>query len=208
MKKKIYIIILVLIVFCLVWLGLGLGLSKDDVEKLEKNVSKIELSGDLVTLETYYHNVAEVPKDAGTGIAHWFEKDRKLWIEYTGIVKVGINMSNVKIDTNGNQITVFIPKAEIIGEPDVLNEEFSRESFIDSEDGLINKNKITIEDATEAMDVAQNTMQESVKNDSQLLKTAQKRAKNLIEEYINQFSGMSDTLYSIKWEYEENNLTT
>ena len=202
MRKKIYIIIVILIVLCLV--GFGLQFCKNDVEDLEKNVSKIELSGDLVTLETYYHNVAEVTKDAGTGIAHWFEKDRKLWIEYTGIVKVGIDLSKVKIDTNGDQITVFIPKAEIIGKPDVLDEEFSRESFIDSEDGLLNKNKITIEDSTKAIEVAQNTMQDSVRNNSQLLATAQKRARNLIEEYINQFSGISDTLYSIKWEYEDN----
>lgn len=202
MKKKTYIIIAILIVLGIV--VFALRFCKNDVETVEKNVAKIELSGDLVTLETYYHNVAEVTKEAGTGIAHWFEKDRKLWIEYTGIVKVGIDMSNVKINANGDQITVFIPKAEIIGKPDVLDEEFSRKSFIDSEDGLINKNKITIEDSTKAMEVAQSTMQDSVKNDSQLLKTAQKRARNLIEEYINQFIGISDTLYSIKWEYEDN----
>lgn len=205
MKKKIIIIVSLVIILVLIWLVMGRG--NNDIESLEKNISKIELSGDLVTLKTYYHNVAEVQKDAGTGIAHWFEKDRKLWIEYTGIVKVGIDMSNVKIETKGDQITVFIPKAEIIGKPDVLDEEFSRESFIDSEDGLINKNKITMEDSTKAMEIAQNTMQEGVKNDSQLLKTAQKRAKNLIEEYINQFSGMSETMYSIKWEYEENDST-
>ena len=196
MKKVIYVIISILFIMCLT------GCDKNNVEKLEKNISKINLSGDLVTLETYYHNVAEVTKEAGSGITHWFEKDRKLWIEYTGIVKIGIDMSKVEIETKGDQITVFIPKAKIIGTPDVLDEEFSKESFIDSEDGLINKNKITVEDSTKAMEVAQKTMRENVKNDSQLLKTAQKRAKNLVEEYINQLSGMSNTLYSIKWEYE------
>ena len=202
MKKVLYIIIPIVIILCLI--GFMTDFGKNDVEDLEKNISKIELSGDLVTLETYYHNVAEVEKEAGSGIAHWFEKDRKLWIEYTGIVKIGIDMSRVKIETNGDQITVFIPKAEIIGKPDVLDEEFSKESFIDSQDGLLNKNKITIEDSTKAMEVAQSTMQDSVKNDSNLLSTAQKRARNLIEEYINQFSGISNTLYSIKWEYEPN----
>ena len=80
MKKKIIIGIVLLIVLVFVWLVMGVG--KNDIESLEKNISKIELSGDLVTLKTYYHNVAEVQKEAGTGIAHWFEKDRKLWIEY------------------------------------------------------------------------------------------------------------------------------
>ncbi len=193
--KKIYII-LILFVLCLT------GCKKDNIENLEKNLSKIELTGNLITLETYYHNVAEVTKKAGSGITHWFEKDRKLWIEYTGVAKIGIDMSKVRIETKGNQITVFIPKAKIIGNPDVFEEKFNEKSFIDSEDGLINKNKITVEDSAKAMKVAQDTMKENVENDSQLLNTAQKRARNLIEEYINQFSGISSTLYSIKWEYE------
>lgn len=197
MKRILYVIPIIFILFLT-------GCSKNSVDDLEKNLSKIELTGDLVTLETYYHNVAEVEKEAGTGITHWFEKDRKLWIEYTGIVKIGIDMSKVKIETNGNKITVYIPKAEIISKPDVLDEEFSKESFIDSQDGLINKNKITVEDSTKAMKVAQDLMTENVKNDTQLLKIAQKRARNLIEEYINQFSGISNKLYTIKWEYEEN----
>lgn len=197
MKRILYVIPIIFILFLT-------GCSKNNVDDLEKNLSKIELTGDLVTLETYYHNVAEVKKEAGIGIMHWFEKDRKLWIEYTGIVKIGIDMSRVRIETNGNKITVYIPKAEIISKPDVLDEEFSRESFIDSQDGLINKNKITVEDSTKAMKVAQDLMIENVKKDTHLLKIAQKRARNLIEEYINQFSGISNKLYTIKWEYEEN----
>ena len=35
------------------------------------------------------------------------------------------------------------------------------------------------------------------------LKLAQMRAKNLIEEYINQFSGISKDAYTINWKYEE-----
>lgn len=205
MKKIIYIIVSILILLCLI--GLVVYFNKHNVKNLETNISKIELSGDLVTLETYYHNVAEVNKEAGSGIVHWFEKDRKLWIEYTGIVKIGIDMSNVKIDTNANQITVFIPKAKIIGKPSILNEEFNRGSFLDSKDGLLNKNVITAEESTVAMKIAQDMMQDSAKNNSQLLNTAQRRAKNLIEEYINQLSGISNDLYNIKWEYEKNSST-
>lgn len=201
MKKIIYIIIPILIVLCV--FVFFINFRKSDIDDLEKNISKMDLYGDLVTLETYYHNVANYDKKAGSGITHWFEKDRKLWIEYTGIVKLGIDMSSVKIDTKGDRITVFVPKAKIIGKPTLLDEDFTKASFIDSEDGL-NKNELTTEDATKAMEFAQNTMQNNVRNDSQLLNLAQKRAKNLIEEYINQFSGISNTLYSIEWEYEAN----
>ncbi len=195
--KKIYIIISIL------FLSFLTGCDKNNVENLEQNLSKMELSGNLVTLETYYHNVAELEKEAGSGILHWFEKDRKLWIEYTGTVKLGIDMSKVKINTKGNKITVFIPKAEMIGEPDVLTEDFNENSFIYSEDGIINKNKITAEDAAKAMAYAQKATAEKVQENTHSLKLAQMRAKNLIEEYINQFSGISKDLYTINWKYEE-----
>lgn len=195
--KKIYIIISIL------FLSFLTGCDKNNVENLEQNLSKMELSGNLVTLETYYHNVAELEKEAGSGILHWFEKDRKLWIEYTGTVKLGIDMSKVKINTKGNKITVFIPKAEMIGEPDVLTEDFNENSFIYSEDGIINKNKITAEDAAKAMAYAQKATAEKVQENTHSLKLAQMRAKNLIEEYINQFSGISKDAYTINWKYEE-----
>ena len=195
--KKIYIIISIL------FLSFLTGCDKNNVENLEQNLSKMELSGNLVTLETYYHNVAELEKEAGSGILHWFEKDRKLWIEYTGTVKLGIDMSKVKINTKGNKIIVFIPKAEMIGEPDVLTEDFNENSFIYSEDGIINKNKITAEDAAKAMANAQKATAEKVQENTHSLKLAQMRAKNLIEEYINQFSGISKDSYTINWKYEE-----
>ena len=195
--KKIYIIISIL------FLSFLTGCDKNNVENLEQNLSKMELSGNLVTLETYYHNVAELEKEAGSGILHWFEKDRKLWIEYTGTVKLGIDMSKVKINTKGNKITVFIPKAEMIGEPGVLTEDFNENSFIYSEDGIINKNKITAEDAAKAMAYAQKATAEKVQENTHSLKLAQMRAKNLIEEYINQFSGISKDAYTINWKYEE-----
>lgn len=195
--KKIYIIISIL------FLSFLTGCDKNNVENLEQNLSKMEFSGNLVTLETYYHNVAELEKEAGTGILHWFEKDRKLWIEYTGTVKLGIDMSKVKINTKGNKIIVFIPKAEMIGDPDVLSEDFNENSFIYSEDGIINKNKITAEDAAKAMAYAQKATAEKVQENTHSLKLAQMRAKNLIEEYINQFSGISKDAYTINWKYEE-----
>lgn len=195
--KKIYIIISIL------FLSFLTGCDKNNVENLEQNLSKMELSGNLVTLETYYHNVAELEKEAGSGILHWFEKDRKLWIEYTGTVKLGIDMSKVKINTKGNKIIVFIPKAEMIGDPDVLTEDFNENSFIYSEDGIINKNKITAEDAAKAMAYAQKATAEKVQENTHSLKLAQMRAKNLIEEYINQFSGISKDAYTINWKYEE-----
>lgn len=198
MKKILFIIISISFILCFT------ACNKNKDIDLKKAISSVELSGNLVTLQSYYHNVAEVIKPAGTGITHLFEKDRKMWIEYTGTVKLGINLNDVEIKVKNDEINVYVPKAKIIGNPDILEKEFTEKSFIDSIDGFLNKNKITMDDSVGAMSTAQNKMIETVNNDSNLLNSAQKRAKNIIEETIYQITGVSDDVYIINWEYEDN----
>lgn len=59
-------------------------------------------------------------------------------------------------------------------------------------------------DSTKAVQTAQEEMIETVKKDTQLLRTAQLRAKNLIEERIAIFSEMDESEYMLEWTYEEN----
>lgn len=193
-KKNVFILIIVSIL-------LLNGCGKNSVKHLKENMKKLELTGNLVTYEAYYHNVVEYKKDAGKGITHILEKDRKMFIEYTSTVKIGIDLTKVKVDVSGNDINVFIPKATIIGEPNVDKDDFKKEKFIQSKDG-INKNKIDANDSTEAFDQAQQDVREAVLNDDVVLSIAQKRAKVLIEENIKQLSGLSDNQYNINWEFE------
>ncbi len=194
MKKTIAMLLVIVMIICLT------GCGKNKIEYLADNVKKIELTGNLVTYTAYYHNVVEYEKEKGSGIIHLLEKDRKLFAEYTGTIKLGIDLSKVKIEVEGNDINVFIPKATIIGEPNVDKDDFNAANFIESKDG-INKNKITADDSTGAFDKAQQEMKENAENNSELLTIAQKRAKVIIEENINQFSGISNNLYNIRWEY-------
>lgn len=196
MKKR-YLLLIIVLISCLT------GCGKDDAKILAENMKKIELTGNLVTYQAYYHNVLEHDKKAGSGITHLFEKDRKLFAEYTGTIKYGINLSKVKINVSGNEINVFIPKATIIGEPNVDKDDFKPENFIESRDSWINSNPITADDSSAAFDKAQKEMKSSAAEDEELLSLAQKRAKVVIEENINQFSGMSSKKYSIVWEYEQ-----
>lgn len=167
-------------------------------ETLSENIKKLELTGNLVTYEAYFHNVLETTKDSDS----IFKKDRKLFAEYTGTIKLGIDLSKVKIDVQGNTINVLIPKAKIIGEPNVDESDFKKEKFIESEDGFLIKNPITGDDISKAFDDAQNEMKKSAESDEQLLSTAQTRAKIIIEESINQFAGISSKDYTINWEFE------
>lgn len=167
-------------------------------ETLSENIKKLELTGNLVTYEAYFHNVLETTKDSDS----IFKKDRKLFAEYTGTIKLGIDLSKVKIDVQGDTINALIPKAKIIGEPNVDESDFKKEKFIESEDGFLIKNPITGDDISKAFDDAQSEMKKSAENDEQLLSTAQTRAKIIIEESINQFAGISSKDYTINWEFE------
>ncbi len=196
MKKR-YIILLIAI-FTVVLTGCG----NASEEVLSENMRKIELTGNLVTYEAYYHNVIEYEKPKENSLVGLFQEDRKLFAEYRGTIKLGIDLTKVKITVKGNTINVFVPKATVIGKANVDEDSFKKENFIESQEGLLIKNPITVEDSSKAFDQAQEEMKEAAMNDSLLLSVAQKRAKILLEENINQFSGISSSKYKIEWEYE------
>lgn len=195
--KKIYFSIIICSIFILT------GCGKTDIKKLEKNLSNMELTGDLIVQKVYYHNVADYKKDAQSGLLHIFDKDRDLWVEYTGTVELGIDLTKVKVETKGNKINVFIPKTKILT-PNIEQKGKNSFKFYDSKDGLLNGNELTMVDSTKAVKAAQDEMLKAVKKDTQLLRTAQIRAKNLIEERIAIFSEIDDSEYTIEWTYEEN----
>ena len=195
-KKVIYILLMTSILFLS-----GCGRSKSELTT--ENIKKLELTGNLVTYQAYYHNVIEYDKPVESGITHLLEKERKLFAEYTGTIKLGINLSKVKIEMNGNNINVFIPKAKIIGEPNVDKDDFNAKNFIESKDSLINSNPINADDSTAAFDKAQKEMKKVAMNDEELLSQAQQRAKILIEEKIIQLNGLNRNDLNISWEYEQ-----
>ena len=54
------------------------------------------------------------------------------------------------------------------------------------------------------MNAAQEDIKKKFAEDDAMLVRAQDRAKNLIENYINQLGQISETDYQIKWVYEDN----
>ena len=179
------------------------GCGKKNTQSLEQNLSNIELTGDLVVQKVYYHNVAEYTKEKDKGLLNIFDKDRELWIEYTGTVDLGIDLTRVKIETKGNEISVYVPKTKILT-PSIEQKGDDSFKIYDSKDGLLNDNELTMTDSTKAVKKAQKEMLDTVKKDKQLLRTAQIRAKNLLEKRIAIFSELDEVEYKIKWTYEEN----
>ena len=196
--KKYFISVLLVMIILLIS-----GCKNNKNELTTENIKKLELTGNLVTYQAYYHNVIEYDKPVGTGITHLLEKERKLFAEYTGTIRLGINLSKVKIEMKKNSINVFIPKAKIIGEPNVNKDDFDANNFIESKDSWINSNPITADDSASAFDKAQKEMKEIAMNDEELLSQTQQRAKILIEEKIIQLSGLNRKDLNIMWEYEQ-----
>ena len=191
--KKIAIIMLITILT-----GMLLGCSQNEDITKEPDISQIRSICNLATLECYYHNVAKSTKTAGSGIGSIGEVDRKFWVEYTGIARIGIDISEVDIQIKENVVTVKIPDAKLLS-INISENDLNEDSFISSGDSWFNKNKITVEDQTAAIKEAQQTMTETVKNDSSLLLSAQNRAKELIENYIIQIEELTGVDYTIEW---------
>lgn len=173
--------------------------TKKKAEVKEPDIAQIRNICNMATLQCYYHNVAKSEKAAEKGISHWGEKDRKFWIEYTGIANLGIDMSKVQMKIEGTDIEVTLPTAELLNisiDEQTLNDN----SYLSSANGL-NKNEITADDQTAAINEAQQKMKETVQGNTALLLSAQNRAKVLIENYLKQLGEVSDIEYNIKWNY-------
>ena len=161
-------------------------------QKESLNEQDIKAICELATVKCYYNNVAKIEKEAD----NIFQKDRKMWIEYEGEVAIGIKMDEVKVQINGEQITISCPDATILSY-NVVQDSFE---YVTSKDGLLFKNKITVEEEQEAIVKAENEMVASASENKAAFDLAEQRAKELIENYINKIGEYSKTTYTITWE--------
>lgn len=196
MKKKYIVCLLVILLFTLT-------ACKNNENELEKIVSNISLSGNLVTNKVYYHNVAEYDGSKSNFILRFLGIDKKVWIEYTGLTDLSIELSRVKTTVNGKKIHVFIPKTKV-SKCYAKNDNPEDIVFYSSDGNIFNLGNVSASEGSEALAIAQNIMCDAVKNDQELLRKAQKRAESLIKEKIKAFTEKSNVSYTIEWEYEDN----
>lgn len=192
MKEKRVIAILLMLTLMM---GSLQGCSKKETPVPE--LTQVRSICNLATLKCYYHNVALSEKEA----SNFLEKDKKFWIEYTGIANVGIDMSKVQMKIDGEKVKVTLPSAKLLNisiEENDLNEN----SYFFSDDGIF-KNKITADDQAKAINDAQEEMKKEVRENTAVMASAQNRAKTLIENYIKQLGEASGTEYQIEWNYIE-----
>lgn len=149
--------------------------------KEQPDFSGYKQIAELATVEYTFHNVAEIYND-GTNILFGLKINyKKAWFEYDGKVKVGIDVSQVKIegpDAN-NVVTISIPKAQIIGTPDA-----DESSFSDVYKDTTFLTDIDSVDQSQALQVAQEEMKKAVENNPELMMQARKRAEDILSQYV------------------------
>lgn len=171
---------------------------------VEPKVSQMKAICELAVMECYYHNVAKYfEENAVKGFLGIGNKDKHFWIEYSGVVQLGIDVSLVSIEVSETQITITLPEAKVLG-CKVDSASLSKDSFI------VDKDSTDIEAADEikAFEEAQSRLAETASSDKALLASAQQRLQALLEDYILNIGNAVGKQYSIKWIYVDSNGNT
>lgn len=190
MKRKKIVCLLVISMLCIGGCG-----DKNQKNEEEADFSAISSVCELATLKCYYHNVAKSETEA-SGLFKWLGKGyKKIWTEYSGIVELGIDVSKVSVEkpTADGVVKVTIPDAEILSVD--LDEDSMSEPLTDT--GFMTE--ITKEEETEALAEAQNHMEETAKENGNLLNQAKERAKSLIEGYVKNVGEQIGKEYTVEW---------
>lgn len=164
--------------------------------KLEPQVVQMRSICELATMKCYYHNVAKFYQDGGEG---WFgidKKDKHFWIEYSGVVTIGVDASLITIEIVGDQVTITMPPATV-QRATVDEKSLTRDAYIQDKDSA----DITARDEIDAFAQAQEKMEATAAADATLLANAQQRAQMLLEDYVTNVGNAVGIEYHVVWVY-------
>lgn len=150
---------------------------------------------ELAVMDCYYHNVAKFKDEDAAGILFW-QKDKHFWIEYSGVVSLGIDASQVALEVDDTLVTITIPEAKVL-RCQVNSNELSEDSYIVAKDSA----RISAKDEVAAFAQAQADLEETAASDTALLSSAQQRAQDLLEEYVQNIGEAVGKDYTIQWVY-------
>ncbi|MGN0634608.1 MAG: DUF4230 domain-containing protein [Acutalibacteraceae bacterium] len=161
--------------------------------QLDVSSSKIASICNLATLKCYYNNVAKYEKKDAEKVFLFWSKDRKFWVEYSGIVTFGIDASLVRVDMDDeNNVVITIPKAKILTHS-IDTDKFTPDCFY-IEGGSA---KVTAENVSVTMQKAQDEMLKTASENEALFIQAQESAKNLLKEYVENFGEAIGVEYNV-----------
>lgn len=192
MKKQFGKIFAILAAAAILILGMITGRYLESSKKPELNTSAItaqisELS-QLSTAELAYRGLVRYSQGEIT-----FLTKKEFTMIYDANVKAGVDLGQVQVDIKGNKVSVTLPKAEIQDitiDPDSLefyDEKFALFNFQDRQDTV------------EALQYAKEDVTKQAEK-TDLLTTAEERAKTVITELVNSMWNQEDTKPEITFE--------
>lgn len=170
---------------------------EDALPQMQPEAARMKSICELAVMECYYHNVAKFQEEDAEGFL-WWQKDKRFWIEYSGVVRLGIDASLVNIQVNENQVVIEIPEARVM-DCKVDSASLNEDSYIVDVDSA----KISAEDEVRAFNEAQHQLEQNAANDRALLAEAQQRTQSLLEDYVHNIGNIIGVDYSIQWVYLE-----
>lgn len=168
---------------------------QEEVLSMEPKTSQMKAICELAVMDCYYHNVAKFREENAQGIL-WWQKDKLFWIEYSGVVTLGIDASLVSVEVQGTEVSITMPRASVLN-CTVDSASLTKDSFITAK----NSAKIEVEDEVAAFASAQKYLEEAASQDTSLLSSAQQRAQALLEDYITNIGKAVGRDYSVTWIY-------
>ena len=187
MKRIVVCVLLIAILFSLA------ACSKPT--QTEPQVVQMRAICQLATMECYYHNVAKFNQEVA-GQFLWITWGKHFWMEYSGVVTVGIDASKVDLTISDSEVTITMPPAKVL-DCKVDSTSLNENSFIVEQGSAA----VNAKDETVAHSKAKEEMIKAASEDAALLANAQQRAKQLIENYVNNIAESVGKQYTIKWVY-------
>lgn len=144
----------------------------------ETDLSSIQETAKLITVEALYHNVAMFSYDADEGLTGlWKHGYKKAWCEYDARVYFNLDVSKVSTSRNGNKVTVRIPRASLYGEPKItsMGDPIVETGFFTD---------FTSEDEQKMIAIAQEKLTEKAANDETLINQATENAEKILTQWV------------------------
>lgn len=144
----------------------------------ETDLSGIQETAKLITVEALYHNVAMFSYDADEGLTGlWKHGYKKAWCEYDAKVNFSLDTNKVSTTRNGNSVTVRIPRASLYGEPKITS---MGDPIVET--GLFTD--FTPEDEQKMVALAQEELTNKAANDETLINQATENAEKILTQWV------------------------
>ena len=169
--------------------------------RIEKSIEIKEMRAitELATVECYFHNVAKSDEETDqAGFEFWKSANIRFWIEYDGIVRIGIDASELKMEIKDNVVTITLPQA-IVLDAKVNSATLNEDSFYYD----ARTKKPDARQQTEAFKQAQQSMINAANSNKTLLTNARDNAKELLTNYVKTIGEATGVEYVIEWIYPE-----